>query len=113
MKVLDDARETYAEVVREVLRAIKIGIPEDAGYRKVVEEVYEAQLKVIEANEDVQAIERAIGRGQIEELYEVAKGELGLIPKMRAWKPWEFDHEIEVIQEPEVNPYFEEAKKEG
>ena len=38
--------------------------------------------------------------------------ELGLIPKMREWKPWEFDHEIEMIEEPKENPYFAEAARE-
>ena len=33
-------------------------------------------------------------------------------PKMRAWKPWDFDHEIEIIEEPKENPYFAEAAKE-
>jgi hypothetical protein len=31
---------------------------------------------------------------------------------MRAWKPWEFDHEIEILEEPKENPYFAEAAKE-
>jgi len=60
----------------------------------------------------VREIEDAIGEGQIEEMYEAAKDELALIPKMRAWKPWDFDHEIEIIEEPKENPYFAEAAKE-
>jgi len=31
-----------------------------------------------------------------------AKDELELIPKMREWKPWEFEHTIEI--EKEENP---------
>ena len=112
LKVLDDAHNAYASKVREVLKAVRVGIPADAGYRQVVEQVYEGHLKALEANAgDVEAVERALGLGQIEELYAVAEDELALIPKMREWKPWEFDHEIEVIEEPK-NPYLEEAKKE-
>ena len=56
-------------------------------------------LDVIDANEDPAAIEAKIGSGQIEELVAQAKDELGLIPKMKEWKPWEFSHTIRMEDE--------------
>ncbi len=50
----------------------------------------------------VPEIEETIAAGQIEELAMQARGELDLIPKMREWQPWEFEHEIEI--EKEENP---------
>lgn len=112
LDVLDDAQATYAAICEDVLREVKVGIPSDAGYRTVVEKVYTERLAKTKAAASVAEIEGAIGEGQIEEMYEEAKDELALIPKMRAWKPWEFDHEIEIIEEPKENPYFVEAAKE-
>ena len=106
------AKSAYEAVCARVLRDVREGIPESAGYRKVVEATYEDRLAKAKACASVEEIERAIGEGQIEELYEIAKDELALIPKMRAWKPWEFDHEIEVIEEPKENPYKEALAKE-
>ena len=48
LKVLDDAHNAYASKVREVLKAVRVGIPADAGYRQVVEQVYEGHLKALE-----------------------------------------------------------------
>ena len=112
LDVLDNPKEAYAKICEDVLREVARGIPEDAGYRKIVEEVYGDRLAKTRAGANADEIESAIGEGQIEELYEIAKDELGLIPKMREWKPWEFDHEIEVIEEPKENPYFAEAARE-
>ena len=112
LDVLDDPKARYQAVCEDVLREVARGIPEDAGYRKIVEEVYEERLAKTRAGANAEEIESAIGEGQIEELYEIAKDELGLIPKMREWKPWEFDHEIEMIEEPKEIPYFAEAARE-
>ena len=112
LSVLEDGKGAYAAICKRVLSEIQRGIPADAGYRKVVESVYADRLAKTEAGESVSEIEAAIGQGQIEELYEIAEDELELIPKMREWKPWEFDHEIEMIEEPKENPYFAEAARE-
>ncbi|OUS47135.1 hypothetical protein BE221DRAFT_191684 [Ostreococcus tauri] len=103
LDVLDEGKAAYESICERVLKEVATGIPSDAGYRRVVEEMY---------TERVEEVERAIGEGQIEELYEIAKDELALIPKMREWKPWEFEHEIEVIEHPKENPYKEELAKE-
>ena len=102
----------YEAICEEVLREVEVGIPSDAGYREAVTKLYAERLAKVRAGGSVREIEDAIGEGQIEEMYEAAKDELALIPKMRAWKPWDFDHEIEIIEEPKENPYFAEAAKE-
>ena len=111
LEVLHDAKMKYAAICARILREVARDIPADAGYRVSVEKIYTDRLKATEAHAHVREIEAAIGEGQIEELYQVAEDELGLIPKMRAWKPWEFDHEIEVVEEPKENPYLEESRK--
>jgi len=112
LDVLDDAKATYEAICEEVLREVEVGIPSDAGYREAVTKLCAERLAKVRAGGSVREIEDAIGEGQIEEMYEAAKDELALIPKMRAWKPWDFDHEIEIIEEPKENPYFAEAAKE-
>ena len=112
LETLEDGKSAYEAICARVLRDVREGIPESAGYRKVVEATYEDRLAKAKACASVEEIERAIGQGQIEELYEIAKDELSLIPKMRAWKPWEFDHEIELIEEPKENPYRDALAKE-
>ena len=45
LDVLDDPKEAIREAVCEdVLQRGRAGIPEDAGYRKIVEEVYERSV---------------------------------------------------------------------
>ena len=38
---------------------------------------------------DIDALEDAIGHGQIEEVISAAQNELSLAEKMAVWKPWE------------------------
>ena len=73
LDVLDDPKARYEAVCEDVLREVARGIPEDAGYRKIVEEVYEDRLAKTRAGANAEEIESAIGEGQIEELYEIAK----------------------------------------
>ena len=109
LEVIPNGRQVLGDLVRKVLFDVRASIPEDAGYRKVVEQTYEHRLAIIEANEDPAAIEAEIGSGQLEELVAQAKDELGLIPKMAEWKPWVFDHTIKIHDE-EAPPAKEEEK---
>ena len=99
LEVIPNGRQVLGDLVKQVLRSVRASIPEDAGYRKVVEQTYEHRLSIIESNEDPGAIEAAIGSGQLEELVAQARYELGLIPKMAEWKPWVFDHTIKIQDE--------------
>lgn len=58
-------------------------LPEDAGYRILVEELTRFRLKVIETTEDYREIEKTIGYGQVEDLIEAAKNEIILIGLMK------------------------------
>jgi len=51
-------------------------------------------------------MEKELGCGQLEQLIIQAKDELGLIAKMKDWKPWDVPkgHKIEVIAEKDVAP---------
>lgn len=64
-------------------------LPEDAGYRIIVEELTRFRLKVVESTEDHSEIEQKIGYGYMEELIEAAKNEITLIGIMKHEKPWE------------------------
>ena len=97
LEPIADGRGVLGELVKRVLTEVKTKIPEDAGYRKVVESVYVNRQKIIDEVEDPAQIEARIGCGQIEELVAQAKDELRLIPKMAETKPWEFDHAIKSI----------------
>ena len=86
-------------LVEAVLSAVKLRIPEGAGYRKVLEATYEHRMSIIRGSDNVADIETKIGSGQIEELVAQAKDELNLIPHMVSWKPWDFSHQVKVIEE--------------
>ena len=101
LPVLNNPIESYAKLCGEVLEKIHF-VPENAAYRTVVEEIYKHRKEVTLSGKTVSEIEETIAAGQIEELAVQAKDELELIPKMREWKPWEFEHTIEI--EKEENP---------
>jgi NADH dehydrogenase (ubiquinone) 1 alpha subcomplex subunit 5 len=101
LAVLNDPINEYAKICKKVLEKIQF-VPEHAAYRTIVEETYRHRREVCLSGKSVSEIECAIEAGQIEELMKQAEDELTLIPKMREWKPWEFEHEI-VIERAE-NP---------
>ena len=101
LPVLNDPIESYAKLCDQVLDAIKF-VPDHAAYRTIVTQTYEHRKSVTLSGKTVPEIEETIAAGQIEELAMQARDELDLIPKMREWKPWEFEHEIEI--EKEENP---------
>ena len=99
LEVLPSGRETLENSVEAVLSAVKRLIPESAGYRKIIEATYEHRMSIIRNANNVADIERKIGSGQIEELVAQARDELNLIPHMVVWKPWDFNHQVKVIDE--------------
>ena len=56
LEVIPNGRETLSNLVRKVLAEVRKDIPEDAGYRKVVEATYSRRLEIIEANDDTTVI---------------------------------------------------------
>jgi len=65
------------------------GVPKDAEYRKVVEELTKSRLSVVQGTDDLLAIEKAVGCGQAEELIQQAEDELSLIPRLIAASAFE------------------------
>ncbi|TDL28477.1 NADH2 dehydrogenase [Rickenella mellea] len=65
-------------------------IPESSVYRQSVQALTERKLDIVQkASGDVDAAEKALDEGQIEEVLGVAQDELILIGKMIDWKAWE------------------------
>mmetsp|Transcript_20134 Transcript_20134/g.27877 ORF Transcript_20134/g.27877 Transcript_20134/m.27877 type:complete len:146 (+) Transcript_20134:128-565(+) len=87
LDVEPNAREILIGLYERTLGEIQ-AVPADAGYRQVVEEFTNYRLQVCKDNTDLQAIEDAIMQGQVEELIDIAKDELSLIPRMIERKPW-------------------------
>lgn len=66
-------------------------IPETSVYRQGVEALTRHKLKIVEgANGDVQAAEKQLDEGQIEESLDIAQDELNLVSKMTEWKAYVF-----------------------
>ena len=75
-------RRKLKELYIQTLEFLK-DIPEDAGYRIVVEEMTRFRLKVVENLTDHSEIEKKIGYGQMEDLIDAAKQEITLIGIMK------------------------------
>jgi len=84
-----DSRKHLMMACHQVLRMMQEFIPEGTKYRRDTELVYQYWLNVARHHTDEAEIERIINRGQMEELLEMAKDDISVIPKMAVWKPWE------------------------
>lgn len=81
---LPELKKTY-ETTLQTLSAI----PQASVYRQGAESLTLHKLKIIErANGDVQAAERELDEGQIEESLDIAQDELSLANKMLEWKAY-------------------------
>jgi ETC complex I subunit conserved region len=76
-------RRKLKELYIHTLEFLK-DIPEDSGYRIVIEELTRFRLKVVENHQDHSEIEKKIGYGQLEELIEAANNEIFLIGLMKS-----------------------------
>ena len=82
LEVVPNGRAVLMALSEKLLRMVA-ELPETAHYRKTVEQVYTARLEACRQHTEVEAIEAALGLGQIEELIKVAQDEEKLIPKMK------------------------------
>ncbi|KAH7491547.1 hypothetical protein PRIC1_003042 [Phytophthora ramorum] len=89
LKVNPNARQDLIKIYRRTLEEVKILPPEAKNYRKVVEQITNFRLNVVESNEDEDVIERKINCGQLEELIEQAEDELSIFPVYIEHKLWE------------------------
>lgn len=74
----------YAKILRTLQK-----MPESAAYRKYTEQVIVNRSHILQNNQNIEAIEKQIGCGQIEEIIVQAENELVLSRKMLDWRPWE------------------------
>ena len=79
---LPELTKTY-----ETTLATLTGIPETSVYRQGVEALVQKKLNLVKAsNGDINAAEKELGEGQIEESLDIAQDELSLVQKMIEWK---------------------------
>ncbi|XP_001630687.2 NADH dehydrogenase [ubiquinone] 1 alpha subcomplex subunit 5 [Nematostella vectensis] len=64
-------------------------MPRDAAYRVHTEQITKHRLSIVEQETDIEALEKKLKAGQVEEVIRQAENELSLAEKMRVWKPWE------------------------
>ncbi len=81
LAVVPNGREVLAELSQKLIAMVG-ALPPSAEYRRTVEAVYGARLAACRDHTEVEAIEAAVGQGQIEELIRMARDEERLIPKM-------------------------------
>lgn len=104
LPVVEDARNELKRQLQAVLEAVAV-IPETAEYRRAVEKTVRFKLAAVEGDQPDEALEELFSR-QLEEEIKMCKEELGLIPKMAEWKPWE-------VPEGHTIPMMEEQYAEG
>lgn len=88
-----NARENYMKLLEKTLEEIKV-IPEWAPYRHQVEAYTKYRLNVCRGPESDDFVEKEIEQGCLEELIEIQKGELELIPYYFDNKMWESREEF-------------------
>jgi NADH dehydrogenase (ubiquinone) 1 alpha subcomplex subunit 5 len=82
--------KTLTELYGQTLAAMA-SIPATAAYRCNVEKITQHRMTIVAETEDVDSIEAKLGIGQIEEVIEIARDELDLIPHMIEWQPWKVE----------------------
>ncbi|GMH40243.1 hypothetical protein BSKO_08147 [Bryopsis sp. KO-2023] len=100
VEVDPNARENLINSLHKVKGLVADMIPETAEYRKIVEQTCDYKLKLISEHESNDELEGVLGL-QLEQELMLCQDELGLIPKMAEWKPWEVPegHQVPVFQE--------------
>ncbi|KAG5888098.1 hypothetical protein JTB14_021898 [Gonioctena quinquepunctata] len=88
LAVATNPHHTLGVLYTKILRTLQ-KMPESAAYRKHTESVINERSQILKSTQNVEAIEKQIGCGQIEEIIVQAENELILSRKMLNWKPWE------------------------
>ncbi|CAK0782404.1 hypothetical protein CVIRNUC_005671 [Coccomyxa viridis] len=100
LQALPNAREVLREKLTDVLQAVSEQVPEQAEYRKAVEATMNYRLKAVDSEASDEEVEEQFTM-QLEQLIKQCEDELGLIPKMAEWKPWDVpaDHKVSMHME--------------
>ncbi|CAH0554752.1 unnamed protein product [Brassicogethes aeneus] len=88
LAVAKTPHHTLGVLYGKILRTLQ-KMPEDAAYRKHTQDLIQERANILQANLNVEAVEKQINCGQIEEVIVQAENELILARKMLNWKPWE------------------------
>lgn len=87
LSVHADPLPTLTQTYKSTLSLLS-QLPAESVYRQATEAILKQRAAVIEkANGDVEAVERELDAGQIEQVLQVAKDEQALAAKMLEWKP--------------------------
>lgn len=88
LAVCQTPHHTLGVLYGKLLRTLQ-KMPETAAYRQHTEAIVKERAEILKANQSVEAIEKAINCGQIEEVIVQAENELLLARKMINWRAWE------------------------
>lgn len=91
LEVEPDAKAILVDLYAQTLSALE-SVPKEASYRSSVAATTTERLAIVKGLSDLEAMEAAIGAGQIEEVVKQAREELALIPVLveaNAFAPYE------------------------
>lgn len=91
LEVEPDAKAILMDLYAQTLSALE-SVPKEAAYRSSVTAMTNERLAIVKGLSDLEAMEAAIGAGQIEEVVKQAREELALIPVLveaNAFAPYE------------------------
>lgn len=88
LEVVPDALPVLSALCKEQLAAVQV-LPPAIPYRKDLEKFSHYILNTIGASQNVAEFEEKVGLGEVEEVIEMVRTELTLIPKYAEWRAWE------------------------
>jgi len=88
LDVVPDALPVLSDLCRQQLSAVQV-LPPQIPYRQDIEKFSSFLLNSIEQSKSVGEFEQKVGLGEIEEVIDMVKSELKLIPKYAEWRAWE------------------------
>ena len=110
LPVVPNAREVLLSLYEETLRKVASYDVKDP-YNAHLVQLVKYRQAIVQRESDVDAIEKAIGSGQIEELIEDAEDEFDLLVAMNETiRPWEADEEGDAAFK-DYHPSFGQEKK--
>ncbi|XP_008543388.1 NADH dehydrogenase [ubiquinone] 1 alpha subcomplex subunit 5 [Microplitis demolitor] len=88
LEVAKTPHHSLTNIYTRILRVLA-KFPSSSAYRISTEQIVKERAAIVKETPDVEALEKKIGCGQVEELIIQAENELLLARKMVVWQPWE------------------------
>lgn len=88
LDVVPDALPVLGGLCKQQLSAVQV-LPAQIPYRQDIEKFTNFLLTSIEGSKSVAEFEEKVGLGEIEEVIDMVKTEMELIPKYAEWRAWE------------------------